>query len=277
MIITAADFFSRAPAELPPDAEDAFFSAIRNRNSTFKRTYRARFQSLDEAVVRAFASRSMRPEQILDVGVSSGATTLDLRTALLGAGYDPRITATDLSLHAELVSLGKGVTALVSPDRHVLQIALAGWSVRPWRRRLDWITGMWAIRPLLLSWAERQVENATRRRPVMLVSPRLRDYPAIRVVEDDVLKRRPEFEAKFQFVRAANILNHDYFDEDQLRAAVRNLRAYLAGPGSLLLIVRSLHNGEQHGSLFELGDDGRLSVCQRFGSGSEIEQLALAS
>ena len=65
-----------------------------------------------------------------------------------------------------------------------------------------------------------------------------------------------------------------YFPEDLCRA-IGNLQSYLAGPGSLLLIVRTLGSGEHHGTLFVLDEHRRLRVRQRFGKGSEIEQLAL--
>lgn len=276
MIITASDFFSRAPADLPPAEEDAFFSGIRNRNSTFKRTHAARFADIDRDLVRLLKGRAAPLAAVLDVAVSSGATTLDLQSAMARAGFHPRFTGTDIGLQARLLRLGRACSVLVSSDGHPLQLALGRWSVRPWRRRLDWLTGMWAVRPLLFAWAAGRMGPATSGRPVLLVSPRLRNHPSIGIVEDDILLRRPEFGSRFDVIRAANILNLDYFTQEQLRSATANLLFYLAGPGSLLLVVRSHNDGEQHGTLFELDPGGSPRVVRRYGMGSEIEQLVLA-
>lgn len=275
MIITASDFFSRSAEALLQAEEDAFFSAIRNGNNTFKRTHRARFADLDEELIRAAKEGRRSPREVLDVGISSGTTTLDLQAALTAAGLRPRITGTDLALHASLVPLGGGASALVGPEGHLLQLEVAGRSVRPWRRRLDWLTGMWVGRPLLVRWAMARLGHASERRPVMLVSPRLREDRSIEVVEDNILCRRKEFTGRFDMIRAANILNRDYFGSDQLRAALDNLRSYLSGPGALLLIVRSHNDGSNHGTLFQLREGGRLDVRQRFGDGSEVEELAM--
>jgi len=276
MIIPASDFFSRSAADLPPDVEDAFFSAIRNRNRTFKRTYQARFADLDAQVVRLLKGRYAKVNEVLDVGISSGATTLDLQVALQRDGYQPRITGTDLELQARLVHLGGSCSALVSGDGHPLQLSVGPLSVRPWRRRLDWVTGMWAIRPLLFEFVKRRIAEAEGGDQVLLVSPRVVNEPSITVVEDDVLALRPEFVGRFDFIRAANILNRDYFSDEQLRCAVRNLHRYLVTPGSLLLVVRSHNNGDHHGTLFEARGDG-FAVVKRFGAGSEIEEIVLAS
>ena len=278
MSITASDFFSRPAAELPQRTEDAFFSAIRNRNKTFKRTNELRFANLDPALVEALRDCSPTgPAELLDIGISSGATTLDLQRALAEAGYFPRITGTDLAIHASIVRLGRRCSALVSKDGQPLQFDLAGIAVRPWSRRLDWITGMWLVRPLIRRWLTGRLERkaADRGCPVALVSPRLSDHSSISIVEDDILIRRKEFVGRYGLIRAANVLNRDYFPSEDLRRAIGNLQSYLASPGSLLLIVRTLGSGEHHGTLFVLDEQRRLRVRQRFGKGSEIEQLAL--
>lgn len=282
MILSATEFFARSPAELPHDVEDAFFSAIRNRNRTFKRTYRRRFAQLDRELVEEMRRRLPGgPVELLDVGISSGATTLDLQEALSTIGLRPRVTGTDLAIDGFIVPLGRGCSALSSSDGHALQFTIGKQVLRPWPRRLDWLTGMWAVRPLLVRWLERRLRSAWKKgsstRPVQLVSPRLLQQPGIHVVEDNVLSRRDDFVGRYDLIRAANILNRNYFAAEDLQRAVRNLTAYLAGPGSCLLIVRSLRTGDHHGTLFVLDAQRRLQVLKRFGDGSEIEELALTA
>jgi hypothetical protein len=110
-------------------------------------------------------------------------------------------------------------------------------------------------------------------RHVRLVSPRALRHSDVRIVEDDAAVRNPLFQRGFDLIRAANILNTRYFDEGRLRTIASNLRSYLAGPGSWLLVVRTFGLNDNRGTLFELGRDGRLEPVERFGGGSDIEAL----
>jgi hypothetical protein len=112
-------------------------------------------------------------------------------------------------------------------------------------------------------------------RPVELVSGRVRECPAIELVEDDIFVARPELRGRFHAVRAANILNEGYFDDAQLRAAVATLRERLR-PGGLLIVCRTHEDGRNHGTFFRSERDG-WTVVERIGGGSEIERLIAMS
>jgi hypothetical protein len=112
-------------------------------------------------------------------------------------------------------------------------------------------------------------------RPVELVSSRVRECPAIELVEDDIFVARPELRGRFHAVRAANILNEGYFDDAQLRAAVATLRERLR-PGGLLIVCRTHEDGRNHGTFFRSERDG-WTVVERIGGGSEIERLIAMS
>ncbi|GLV22702.1 ATP-binding protein [Sphingobium sp. TomMM35A] len=277
MILAATQFFSRPAEILPQQVEDAFFSSLKNPNNTFKCTWGGRFEQLDSLLVQVAKAQGLDVQQLLDVGVSSGTTTLDLCDALAREGYRPQITGTDYAIHAWIVPLGMRCAALMSKEGELLQIDLFGHSLPPWRRRLDYLTGMWLVRPILTSifgqLAARKLRDGVGGWKVELVSPRILDHDRISVIEDDVLKPRITFASRFDVVRAANILNENYFGEADLRKAVKNLRSYLKGPGSLLFIVRTLASGEHHGTLFALRESGVLEVVKRIGAGSEIEKL----
>lgn len=281
MIIAAKDFYAIPPHAIPQHVEDAFFSSIKNRNNTFKRTNARRFADLDRRLIAAIRSSrpKMRPD-LLDIGISSGTTTLDLHDELVSAGFAPRITGTDLAIEARIVPLGAGVSALVGADGHPLQFDLPGFVLRPWARRLDWFNFMWLVRPALVKRLSERARRALREdggtvQHVRLVTPRLTGHPAVEVVEDNVMALRDAFVGRFDVIRAANILNRDYFAASDLQRALGNLRSYLKGPGSLLFVVRTLASGEHHGTLFRMDGSGRLEVQGRIGDGSEVEQIAL--
>lgn len=277
MTLVASAFFADDRGETTPGTEAHFFSSIKLSNQTFKRTDVGRFADLDRELLGVISKSGCGVTSVLDVAVSSGVTTVELLRALRGAGFAPELTATDLFLDACIVPLGPGCRALVDAEGFPLQYELFGVAVRPWRRRLDFLNGLVAFRWLANRVCGRRARAALRDgrgvRPVRLISPTLLRDAQVRVVRDDVLTPNPSLVAKHDFVRAANILNRNYFDERQLRSAVDNLKSYLKGPGALLLIVRTLGQKEHHGTLFQLAADGRARVLHRFGRGSEVEQL----
>ncbi len=88
------------------------------------------------------------------------------------------------------------------------------------------------------------------------------------------LRPTPRFVGRFDFIRAANILNLSYFPAARIREAISNIRSYCRGPGALMLVARS--RGSHHdGTLFELEPEGTFAVRARVGNGSEVEALVL--
>ena len=279
MTMAASDFFSLAQ---PPSArvEAAFFTALKTGNRTFKKTGAGRFSELDAKLVQVLSSVKKRHGELLDIGISSGITTLELADALTAAGHKFRITATDLSLDAYIVDVMSGCRALVDRSGHPLQYEICGRTMRPWRRRLDYLSGMIALRGaanrILAPRARSALAAGHIVNRVRLISPRLEKRPDIAVQEDDVTASNIGFVGRFDIVRAANILNRDYFDEATLRRAIGNVTRYLSGPGALLLVARTHADGRHDATMFEVAADCRsFTVVERFGEGSEVEDLVL--
>ena len=280
MTLVASAFFTRMPSEISVQDEAAFFTALKVGNNTFKKTAPGRFAQLDAALVRNLADAKPRIGEALDIGISSGMTTLELNAALVAAGHSLRLTGTDLSLKAFIVPVAKGCRALIDGAGHILQYDLFGIPVRPWRRRLDYFSGMIAVRACLnrtcAPRARRSLAANRVLRRVDLVSPKLLQRCDIAVEQDDITVENPAFGGRFDFVRAANVLNRDYFDEPTLRRALSHVVSYLAGPGALLLVARTLGRDEHHGTLFEMTEQGhRFRIIEQYGDGSEVEGLVL--
>jgi hypothetical protein len=278
MVLKASSLFFRDPADLGRKSELDFFSSIKLSNGTFKHTYGGRYEELNRELVRLLVRSGADVDRVLDVGVSSGTTTLELLDDLREAGFSPRITATDLFLEAYLVPLYPLCRALVDGDGFPLQYELFGAAVRPWLRRRDYADGMVVARWLANRICGRRAREVLRRgedvRPVRLISPRLANHPDVEILQDDIFEHNPALAGRFDLVRAANILTRYYFGEEQLRRGIAHLRSYLAGPGALLLVARTYHGRQDsHGTLFELMPDRRLRAVRRFGQGSELESL----
>lgn len=281
MTITASKFFALDPGRLTPEVEDRFFTDLKTQNSTFKRTGRARLNDVDACCVRNLAAAAARIERVLDIGISSGTSTLDLHDHLRAAGHAPRIIGTDLALDGYIVPALPGLRVLSDPGGHPMQYDLLGRAIRSWERRADYLTGMIAVRRMLARFTRRAVqarlEDGHGAQPVRLLSPRLKGHPAITVEVNDIFARTDRFVRRFDFVRAANILNLGYFSEAELRRALSNIFSYLSGGGAWLLVARSKGSANA-ATLFRLSPDGRrLLVMDRVGGGSEIERLVLST
>jgi hypothetical protein len=271
---TASRFFD-APASAISAADEArFFSAIRLANGTFKTTAAGRMRDLDALLARCAHDHRLLAPAVLDVAVSSGVTTAELGRALADAGLRPAITATDLAIEARLVEVARGVRVLQDSAGRDLQYDIAGVPIRPWARRLDYVTGYRLLSMLARRLCRNNKDSPAR--SVQLISRRIDDRSGISFVEDDLMRPNPQFERRFDIVRAANVLNRDYFEHTTLSAMISNLIAYLRGPGALLVLNRTHLDGSNQGSICRLEPSGAMALLARIGRGSEVEEEALA-
>lgn len=276
--------------------EEKFFSTTCLSNGVFKRTYYGRLKDVDQALVAEFQRLGVAPRTFLDVAVSSGVSTLDWFEALQQAGLRPSMTATDLTMTVYLVRLLSWLHVLVEKGGYPLQYDVCGFAWRP-RCRIrfyllgnGFLTTLWhilyrrvAVRSDLLKRLESlqgnppPIDDPVIKAQIKLVTHRLQGKKAIELIDDDITAPSPShLRGRFHVVRAANILNRDYFSSHELVQIVRNLRDRLTGPGAFLLIVRTESKGN-HGSIFRLDDRGSFEVLSRIGRGSEIEDIVLGS
>ena len=275
-IPSARAFFLPSPGAAPePDVatETRFFRYLRLPNGTYKTTYPNRMPDVDAIVAEALTPGTH--VDVLDVGVSSGVTTLELIDALEARGLVPDVVAVDLAISAFLRRIA-GVDLLCDPAGHVLQIATPVLT----KGRPHEPEGSVARATLqrVFEAAERVVGGsggATRGTRVQLISPRLTRRPRVVVREHDLTTPRPEWRDRFDVVRAANVLNRDYFDEPTLARMLAYLTTYVRARGLLVLCRTHDDTRTNHASVLRRGDDGAFAVVARVGGGSEIESLAL--
>jgi len=275
MTVTARQFFLVERYRADPAAEAQFFSTLKMRNGTFKLTQPSRFANMEAEIGARIAERAAHLKQVLDVGVSTGHTTIELADFLRAKGASAAVIGTDLFIQAHLIEISPRFRVFSDSDGWPLQYDLGGRPIRAWIRRLDYVTLMVAPR-LLARWAlrsplRRKIAEG-RSLAVSMETPGLAERN-IELVENDIFVATPRFVGRFDFIRAANILNLNYFPAPRIRVALRNMRTYCR-PGALMLVARS-RGPQHHGTLFELKPDGTFAVCARVGDGSEIESLVL--
>ncbi len=279
MVLTARNYFSPERSNISAKAEADFYDSLKMRNNTFKRTSASRLSEVETVFAPLLRERTATIREALDIGVSTGTTTLELAKFLRSLGATTHVTATDLFVQAHIVETWPGIRVLADASGWPLQFEIFNLPVRAWTRKLDYLTLMAIPGAILRKMLRRKTQamiatgNTT---PVRMVNREIENRTDITVVENNILEHSSAFEGRFDFVRAANILNSNYFPDSDLSKAVANIKSYLRGPGSLVLITRTNRALVNAGTLFELQGDGRLQVKARLGAGSELEDLALS-
>lgn len=289
---TAREIYDVAPSSRAAGEQEGyekrFFCRVRQKNGVFKTTWAHRFDALNPRVNRLLPPE--RPIQVMDIAISSGVSTLEWVESLKAAGIDHHMVAGDSSVAAFLVSLGPGLDVLADRDGHPMHFDVFGRGVPSSADTAALALGVELLKRTFAAvfWAQPALGRALRGevprfegrvgiscRPITLVSPRLQGSASIEIVEDDILTNTDRrLERRFHAIRAANILNRDYFDEASLVRSLRNLRSRLR-PAGLLIVCRTHAHGMNHGEVFRLEAGGRFVSMERFGEGSEIAPLVL--
>ena len=261
--------------------EEDFFTSLMTRNKTYKTTFHDRFSDINPYLLEYLLHHGPAVPRILDVGVSSGISTVELYDDLRRGGLEVEILATDILVDAFLVRVFPKCHALVDPSGFPLRLDLPVVTMKPWVTRDDYYNGFFILRKFVNSLFTRRAHRILRNpgdariSEVKLVTPRALAKVGITVCTDDISRYNSAFEARFDFVRAANVLNKGYFSPALLSTMIANIGRYLRKPHGSLFVVRTHEDRANHGTLFRTGDNQHFEVVHRFGSGSEVEDLVL--
>lgn len=266
-------FLNNSPftADERPELEASFFKSIAARNGTHKTTVSARLCDVDQRICEKL--KHVDAVHILEVGLSSGVTTLELLESLEAAGVRTSGWGVDICIHARLCSL-LGTDVLYDSSGRVIQLATP-WFTRgkPHRsqcslpsRLLGFLFKFFELFPI-----RKGIEYTSRSHCVELVSRRLLKSRNFRVREFDISHSAPEWRESFDLIRAANILNLDYFLESEILSMVHNLTSWLK-PGAILVLCRTHNDGSNHGGFYQRQlDRPTLHRVGSFGEGYELD------
>jgi hypothetical protein len=271
-------FFPDQPRSTDEQArlEKLFYTNISLPNGTHKTTAQGRLTDLDLSIQKLL--RAGGEVRLLDVGISSGVTTLELIDHIERAGCRATGIGADLKIHTFLRSV-VGVDLLFDSEGKILQLATPLFARgRPDRSRKTIASKCLrlALDILERKVVRRWVAEPGRALPLALVSRRLTQRSGFDVVECDISQPRPEWLDSFDLIRAANVLNVSSFSPAQISVVVKNLTSWLRVGGLLSVCRTHAGNGKNHGSIFvKVGQPPLLQVVERLGDGSEIEPIAL--
>ena len=283
--------------------ERQFFTRVALRNGTFKTTYPNRLDDINEAFLPHLVRLADRPIRIMDVGASSGISTIEWYAYLSRLGIDSDITGSDLTIHASLLTLRftSKVAALLDRKGNIVHFDLfgIGWSPQSRRSPLQ-------HHPFLRTFLKQQANRGLtalfrtatmidgnpplakavgitplygfvlKYQPIALLSRSFANNDRLRMIEDDLLaENNSKLCHAFDVIRAANILNLVYFPVHLIGRILVTLKQRLK-EGGLLIVIRTGLSGENNASIFRLSNN-RFCVVDRFGDGSEIEPIVSGS
>jgi chemotaxis methyl-accepting protein methylase len=266
--------------------ETEFFERVVLPNGTIKTTRPHRLDDLNQAVLPFIASMRQRPVKVMDVGISSGVSTIEWHELLTAEGIPCDVVGTDLTVYASLMSLTRHLGVLVDRDRNFLHLDAFGHGAPP---TASGVRGIFAgmirgifraamkidqrLPPLHGHVGESAKGRLLTCEPVTLLTRKFAQLDSVRVIEEDLLApEKVEYEQAFHVIRAANVLNRAYFPDATLARIASKLKQRLK-PHGLLIVCRTTPDRANHASIFELMEDARLRVVHRLGGGAEIEDL----
>ncbi len=287
MSLLADLFVSAGELRGSQELEKSFFDCLRLKNGVYKTTYAHRLDDLNARLADYLPAA--RPLQVLDVAISSGVSTLEWVESLEEASLDYHMTGIDLTTSGLMVSFGNRLHTVLDRTKWPLLFEIDGrWVSNPPRKRhlLRHFFSLALIKSALFVWGQRYGEAEagrmervlgmpTRTRAINLVTPRLANHPRVTIHEGDILTESWQ-QGEFHVIRAANILNRSYFDNDALTRIVLNLRRHLTPDG--ILVVCNTDTDEEavnHATIFALRADRQLNVLSKLNGGSEVENLIL--
>ena len=288
VFFTPRDFFSR---EEWLALEKAFFSKLYLKNGVTKTTYAERFTDLNSLCLNYLPKNEEL--KINDVAVSSGISTLEWNEQLKEKGYKVNIVGGDISVDAYYVKVFWVISALYEKGYFPLQFEIGSFRfplmvVKGFLKSFvfHFFNAIINLGFALTPEAKKIVFNGgidsyfglfIKLKKVELISPLLKweENKHIRIIEDDIFKITPEFSQKFSVLRAANILNLGYFNDQTLTQLLITLR-YRIKPGGLFIVCRTRKSDTlNHATIFRLKENGQFEKLDRLREGSEIEHLVL--
>jgi hypothetical protein len=265
------------------DVEKWFLTQLILRNGVWKTTYSHRLDDLNELTIgHTKAPRTAGPLRILDLACSSGVSTVEMHQAFQAAGFACETTGTDILPHCVFVESRDGTGVLFDAHGLPIQVDLGGRALT-WRLGWDQLIAepLLALRAWWLLHRHASYRRSLDsplpgyvRLEVPLVTSEVARIPGIKVVREDI--QSPVVPGPFDVIRAANILNVDYFGTDAIRSHIRGLAKRLTEGGGLVVCRTREPGGINHATVFRLSGGHFVAVAD-LNKGSEIRDLVQAS
>lgn len=250
------------------------FSYMRMPNGTFKTTYRCRFVEVDQLLIDILKKRFLKKEKnsikFLDVGVSSGISTVEFLSLCRESKVNVDAVCTDLYPLGKIEQIGQSFYRL-SVDKTSVMFGIKNFSIRGFFafRDLTSLCGFFGIfyRPMA-EFLFKAFPRLVRESYVHLLCEELQDLVSLgraQVLKCDVLDMDDIYTGA-HVTRFANILNPSYFTNTEIRSVVSNYLSS-ASEGAVVVFGRTDigPNREYFFDIYEVAS-GKLMSVKSIGS-----------
>jgi hypothetical protein len=245
-------------------------------NGVFRTTCRGRFSDLDARINPTLRSYfGDRPIEIHDWAASDCVTAAEWAQTLKPLFPRLHFTASDLITELTEVTLRSGEVYILEAEGQPIQYVRPPFVVNlqapiPWRFTINRLLQVRAMRRWKgLAWCEgASVQSISIVHPAARELERSSTYFSIR--------RHSVFEpldTPCDSIRTMNIFNRNYFREAQILSGISAVFGSLR-PGGVWIVGRTSALGE-HNITCLTKNGPRFRMFQRFGRGSEIEEMVL--
>ncbi len=282
-----------APSETAITVYSRIMRELMFGNGTSRTTWRGRFADLDRALIALLEQRFASDAKLLaaDWAAADRLTSTELAVALFARFPHASLAASDLTDFLVEIIDSNGTTVIQDPQGHSLQVIRPPFVVRlqppeSWLVPLNRIVAKRALARLTShrleiprAWLDSEEESFSippfTVRKISLVHPE-----AKRLAQQDsrfTMERHSVFtpmDRPADVIRSMNIFNRSYFPVERLSEGARAVHASLKMGG--LWIVGRTAEDRHTATIFEKRENG-FRVVERFGGGSEIEEIALSA
>ena len=241
------------------------FNSIVMPNRTSKQTGINRFEELNQITFQ-----SLKPFdecKILDMGISNGITTCELREFLISKEKKLNLYATDKYSKIFLVK-NSFYTILLDAEYKIKSIYMGILYLSDylsWKYFASKI--LFKLFALCIRIDKKKVFEIN-----LFYSEfeQLINSNDIKFFEHDIIDPFPQ--TSFEFVRIMNLLNLSYFTKEFIENAIKNIKSIMKNEG-VLLVGRTI-NGLNHASIYKL-KESKFVLLHKVNNGSEIHNLII--
>jgi len=233
-------------------------------DTTWKFTRKGRQPLTDQLIIEL--TLKVPNMSILEVGASSGSTSLELLNHLAGSYKQYFITDRFFTIPFQV---DNGATYFYHPlKKHCIMRVSDRWLI--YEDVQNALVPLGAIARRLLAIAPQY--NAADCHHASMLHPhlkrRIESDSKIIVMEYDILRAWPN--EPVDIIKAANVLNKCYFSDSEIKMAITNLRNALKIGGKLLITD---NRSVEKVSMLYKSKDGSLVLEKQLNGGTEIENL----
>jgi len=276
------DLYDQIQSE--PDGEllsEKILKSFVDSHGTYKRTYFDRFNEFDRISYSIIKETFQDKNEIYveDAGVSDGRTSVNLFTTLSNISKNIVFVASDCNLYFRVIEYGRCKIVLTRNDNDLVQVIFPPFVFNTTHPDnilyypLNRIVLSILMHKVTTECFELVKEKKIKERQLLLACPAalklMKNDRRFLLEEHNIL--RP-FSRKYHIIRAMNILNISYFQNNEFTAIIKNINEALFTGG--LFITGSNQNAGSivNGGIYKKIEKGFRLICKT-GSGSCIHDL----